>query len=206
MAQQRPPPWAPLYLALAGVEPAVASIRRTLATDGGGFLPLTLPISALGALIAALIDTTVLPEWVIAGAVGNLVLVFAVVAAVLLSVEDGFVWAVVGGLVTDALTGGRPLGATTLTLLLVVGVAIAGTHLVGQRHRWTAVAAVFLLTWAYQVLLLLVLAMAEGVSIGTLQLRPMLISAIINSVIAVPVSVGIGALAQRFAVAGRSDW
>lgn len=167
---------------------------------------MTLPLSALAALIAALIDTTVLPEWAIAGAVANLVLVFAVVAATLLSFEDGLVWAVVGGLVTDALTGGRPLGATMLTLLLVVGIAAAGNHLLGQRRRWTAVAAVFALTWAYQLLLLVVLALAEGVGIGTIQVRVMLVSAIINSVIAIPIAVGVGALAERLAVGGRSEW
>ena len=84
---------------------------------------MTLPFAALGALIAALIETTVLPELPIAGAQPDLVFTLAVVATMLLSAEDGLVWAFVGGLLIDLLVPARPIGATTLSLLLVVGVA-----------------------------------------------------------------------------------
>jgi rod shape-determining protein MreD len=169
---------------------------------------LTLPFSALGALIAALIDTTVLPEWRIGGASANLVLTLAIVAAITVSVEDGLTWAVVGGLLVDILTPARPIGATTLTLLLVVGMAIVAGHIASQQRRATAIMATFALTWVYQALLLTVLAFVVGVSFGSLdrQLPVIAISAIINSLIALPAVLAVGALARRFAISGRATW
>lgn len=169
---------------------------------------MTLPLSALGAVIAALIDTTVLPEWRIGGATANLVLVLAIVAAVMVSVEDGLTWAIVGGLLIDVLTPARPLGATTLALLLVIGMAFGIGHLLSQQRRVAAIAATFLLTWVYQALLLGVLAFAVGVSFGSLerQLPLIAISAIINCLIALPAVLAVGILARRFAIGSRANW
>jgi rod shape-determining protein MreD len=163
---------------------------------------LTLPFSALGALIAGLLDTTVTPEL---PAEVNIVFVFAVSAAMLLTVEDGFVWATVGGLTIDILTPGRPLGTTTLAMLLVVGLAIVAGRAIGQRRAPVAVVAVFLLTWLLHAVVLLTLVVVEGVSPGTFEIRLVLISAIINSVIAIPVALVLRAVARRF-VEDRADW
>ena len=76
---------------------------------------LTIPFAALSALIAALLETTVLPEIPIAGATADLVLVVAVVATIMFGVEDGIVAAFVGGLLVDMLIPDRPLGAATLS-------------------------------------------------------------------------------------------
>ena len=167
---------------------------------------LTLPFAALGALIAALIDTTVVPELPIAGATPDIVLLFTVVATMLMQPEDGLVWATVGGLLLDILTPARPLGATTLALLLVVGLAIVANRALGQRRRITAVVGVFILSWLFHAALLLVLVIVEGVSPGTFQPRLVLIAAVLNTILAVPVAVGVSALGRRFAFAERADW
>ena len=85
---------------------------------------MTLPLAAVGALVAALLETSVLPELQIGGTKPDLVLVLAIVATMIMGVEDGLVWAFLGGLMLDVLVPGRPLVATTFVLLLVVGLAI----------------------------------------------------------------------------------
>jgi rod shape-determining protein MreD len=167
---------------------------------------LTLPFAALGALIAALIETTVLPELPIAGAQPDLVFTLAVVATMLLSAEDGLVWAFVGGLLIDLLVPARPIGATTLSLLLVVGVAALASRVVGRAHRWPAVLAVFILTWLYQAILLATLVFSEGIAFGIFDPQLVLVSAMLNTLIAIPAVLVIVALQRRFGTAERVDW
>ena len=120
--------------------------RRGRSASSLGVLFLTVPFAALVALLAALLETTVLPEIPIAGATPDLVLVVAVTATLMMGIEDGLVAAFVGGLLTDMLIPQRPLGAGTLALLLVVGIAAAVARVAGPNRRWLAVALVVVLT------------------------------------------------------------
>ena len=166
---------------------------------------MTLPFAALGALVAALIETSIAPELPIAGAQADLVLALAVVAAVLIGVEDGLVWAFLGGLMLDRLIPARPIGATALTLLLVVGVAVLAARLPGPR-RLLAVVTVFVLTWLFHLLLLVVMAAVEGVVLDSLQPTVVLSAAIQNTVVALFAAIVFNALAQRFLQTERADW
>lgn len=165
---------------------------------------MTLPFAALGAIVAALIETSVLPELPIGGTTTNLIFVLAVVATVLMGVEDGLVWAFVGGLMLDLLVPARPLGATTFVLLIVVGVTFAATRVVGQG-RARAVAAAFTLTWLYIPLLLTVLAITGGVTLRTFDPGLVVVASILNGLVAVPAAVGFAAIARRFGDE-RTDW
>jgi rod shape-determining protein MreD len=167
---------------------------------------LTLPFAALGALVAALIETTVLPMFPIAGATINLVLVLAVVATMTMGVEDGLVWAFVGGLMLDMLTPERPLGATTLTLLVVVGVAALAARLFAPGRRLPAVVATFVLTGAFHLGLLAVLRLTEGLDLGALQPRVVFVAAILNLLVAVPAVMAFTVVDRRFGTAERPDW
>jgi len=83
---------------------------------------LSLVLAAVGAAVAALIQSTVLPFGA-AGAGGlDLVLVIAIVWTMALGLEGGLVWAFLGGLVIDVLLM-RPLGLTAFIDLLAVGAA-----------------------------------------------------------------------------------
>ena len=134
---------------------------------------MTLPFAALGAIVAALLETTVMPEVAIFGVQANLLLTLAVTATVIMGIEDGLVWAFLGGLLVDMLTPARPIGATTFVLLVSVGLAAAGTRFVGQT-RAGALLLVFVLTWAYHVLLLATLALTEGVAAGSFDFQHVL--------------------------------
>jgi uncharacterized protein YejL (UPF0352 family) len=166
---------------------------------------LTLPLAALGALVAALIETSIAPELPIAGAQVDLVLVLAVLAVMLIGLEDGLIWASLGGLMLDMLIPARPIGATALTMLLVVGLALLATRLPGPR-RTLAIATVFAATWAFHLLLVGVMAMTEGVLLGSIQPLVVLSAAIQNTVVALIAAVAFEAIGRRFAPAERADW
>jgi len=167
---------------------------------------LTIPFAALGALVAALIETTVLPLFPVAGATINLVLVLAIVATMAMGVEDGLVWAFVGGLMLDMLTPARPLGATALSLLLVVGVTVIVARFFPPDRRWPAMVATFVLTAVYHVVLLGVLRLTEGLDLTALQPRVVFVAAILNVLVALPAVVVLNVIERRFGAAERPDW
>jgi len=83
---------------------------------------LSLVLAAVGAAVAALIQSTVLPFAAEGGGGLDLVLVIAVVWTMALGLEGGLVWAFLGGLIIDVLLM-RPLGLTAFIDLLAVGTA-----------------------------------------------------------------------------------
>jgi hypothetical protein len=166
---------------------------------------LTLPFAALGALFAALLETSIAPELVFAGAQIDLVLSLAVVAAMTMGAEDGVVWAFLGGLMLDMLIPGRPVGATTLSLLLAVGVAIIAVRIPAPR-RTLAVAAVFMLTWLFHALLIGVMTVTEGVALSGFAPMVVLAAALLNAIVAIPAALLFTALERRLGVGERADW
>lgn len=163
---------------------------------------MTLPLAALGAIVAALIETTVIPEMAIFGVQANLVLTLAVVAAVLMGIEDGLVWAFLGGLLVDMLTPARPIGATTFALLIMVGLAVAATRFLGQT-RLAAIMIVFVLSWAFQLVLLATLALTEGLAAGSIDFRLVFATALLNMLVAVPFAALFMLLERRFGTVDR---
>lgn len=168
---------------------------------------MTIPFAALAALIAALIETTVLPELPIAGATADLVLTVAIVATIVFGAEDGIIAAFVGGLLTDMLITARPMGAATVALLLITGIAVLASRLLGQNRRLAAVMMTILLTPAYHLLLSVVLTLTQG-SPFDFQPTVVLISAFMNGIVAFLLATLFGALEHRFGRVERSsvDW
>lgn len=166
---------------------------------------MTIPFAALTALLAALLETTVLPELRIAGAAPDLVLVVAVTATLVLGIEDGLIAAFLGGLLTDMLIPERPLGAGTLALLLVVGISAVLARVAGPSRRWLAVMLAVVLTPALHIVLNVVLVLTEGQPF-VIEPAQMLIAAFMNGLIAFPVATLFGALENRFGSTERVDW
>ena len=79
-------------------------------------------LAAVGAAVAALIQSSILPFTAAGGAGLDLVLVLAVVWTMTVGLDGGLVWAFLGGLIIDVLLM-RPLGLTAFVLLLAVGAA-----------------------------------------------------------------------------------
>ncbi len=166
---------------------------------------LTLPFAALGALLAALLETSVAPEVTFGGAQADLVLSLAVVAAVTMGVDDALVWAFLGGLMLDMLIPGRPIGATTLSLLMTVGVALLAARLPAPR-RTLAIASAFVLTWVFHAVLLGVMTATEGVALSSFSATTVLVAAVMNALIAVPAAWLLMAIERRLGGHERAEW
>ncbi|MEP7158306.1 MAG: rod shape-determining protein MreD [Chloroflexota bacterium] len=166
---------------------------------------MTIPFAALVTLIAALLETTVLPELSVAGATADLVLVCAATATVVLGVEDGLIAAFLGGLLTDMLIAERPLGAATLSLLLVLSVAIIVSRLAGPNRRWLAVTLTVILTPLFHILFSLVLVATENAPL-TFNPAVILVAAFMNGLIAIPIASLFGTIERRFGPLERVDW
>jgi rod shape-determining protein MreD len=104
---------------------------------------MSLTLAAVGALVAALFDTSVAPYLQIGGAQPDLVLVLAMIWTVVVGFEGGLVWAFIGGLAIDLLAP-RPLGSTAFVMLLTVGAAAVFARTFVRGHYVRPVIAVFL--------------------------------------------------------------
>ncbi len=103
---------------------------------------MSLTLAAVGAVVAALLDLTIVPYLRIDGAQPDLVLVLAVILTIVAGVEGGLASAFVGGLTIDFLAP-RPLGSTAFSLLVAVGGAALLARLLTGGRVLPAVAAVF---------------------------------------------------------------
>lgn len=166
---------------------------------------MTLPFAALAAVIAALIETSVLSELPLAGATANLVLVCAVVATIVLGVEDGLVLGFIGGLLIDMLTPERPLGAATLAMLLTLGIAFLVARAVGPRRPVVSVGLVLILTAVFHILFVLIMVPMAGAPLAV-DPAVILIAAVLNAILALPIAALFGAIERRFGPGERVDW
>lgn len=166
---------------------------------------MSIPLAAVGAVVAALLETSVLPELTIAGAKPDLLFILTVAATMMIGVENGLTWAFVGGLMLDLLTPGRPLGATSLTLLLMVGATVAAMRFLPQRRVSIAVASVFVLAWAYEVLDIAILGFTSGTAATP---SPTAIAPIVvlSTLLAVPVAAAMRLSWLRMGAHDRMEW
>jgi rod shape-determining protein MreD len=162
-------------------------------------------VAAVGALLAALLETSVLSELSIAGVKPDLVFALAIVVAMLVGFEDSLVWALVGGLFVDALAG-RPLGATALALLIVTGMAALLSRVTGAPRALTVGLATLVLTWLFQAVLLAILSITAGIAMASISVQLFLIIAVMNGILALLAVVVTRALYRRFGAPERVDW
>ena len=97
-------------------------------------------LAAVGATVAALLESTVVPHLGVGGTGPHLVLVLGVVWTVAAGVESGLVWAFVGGLALDVLVQ-RPLGSSAFALVVSLGAASvlpARCHGSGRSRRFSS--------------------------------------------------------------------
>lgn len=166
---------------------------------------MTLPFAVIVAVIAAVLETSVLAELPLLGATVNLVLVSAVVATVVLGVADGIVLAFVGGLIVDMLTPGRPLGAATLAMLLTLGIAFVVAHSVAQNRRLVAIGLVLILTAVFHILFATIMVVTAETPFA-IDFAVILISAVLNAIVAIPLAALFGAIERRFGETERASW
>ncbi len=168
---------------------------------------MSLVLAAVGAAVAALIQSTVLPFAAQGGGGLDLVLVIAVVWTMALGLEGGLVWAFLGGLVIDVLLM-RPLGLTAFIDLLAVGAAwVIGRIFVRARYAVIVVTAAGLAGLAGPLTVALYEAL-RGVPVGADPATGIVTSAVFAAIFAALIAPPALAIARRSRAeeAERVDW
>ena len=122
---------------------------------------MSLTLAAVGAVVAALLQSTIVPYLEIGGARPDLVLIFAVIVTVVVGIDHGLATAVFGGLTIDILAP-RPLGSTAFVLLVVVVGAGGLGRLLARVRLFSTVATVFLAGLVAPLLFLVVYGALRG--------------------------------------------
>ena len=99
----------------------------------------------------------------------------------------------------------RPLGAATVSLLLVTGVAILASRMLGQNKRLASVMLVILLTGVYHLVLAGVLVLTKNAPFD-IQPTVVLVAAFMNGVVAFALATLFGAIEHRFGSTDRVGW
>lgn len=164
-----------------------------------------LTLAAAGAVVAALLQSTIVRYLSIGDARPDLVLVFAVLATTAGSVEAGLISAFIGGLMIDLLAP-RPVGMTAFMLILAVGVTAVLGRLLERARYLVPIIAVFLTSLMTSALFLILYgALREPIAV-TDPIRAMLPDALYSTAIAAVVCPLAIALRQRSAERERVAW
>jgi rod shape-determining protein MreD len=99
--------------------------------------------AAVGAGVAALLESTIVSRYQIAGAQLQMSLVFVIAATIIFGFEEGIAWAFVGGLCLDFFAM-RPLGSSVFVLLVAVAVVMVSEPLLSRsRYAGCVIATLF---------------------------------------------------------------
>ena len=184
----------------------MAPARGIASEQQGQAQGMGLLIAALGATLAAIVESSVLTQLLIGGVKPDLVLSLSLSMAMVLGFEYGMVWAVVGGLLLDFLLPERVVGSTMLALLLVTGASLLVARL-SEAPRLPIIAlTVFILTFLYQALLMLLLAVTTGSAIQSINGLSYALIALTNAVIAVLAAWVTRSMLERFGRTERVAW
>lgn len=166
---------------------------------------MSLTLAAVGAVVAAVLQLTIVPYLGIAGAYPDLVLVVAVIATFTWSIEAGMTLAFVGGLMIDLLAP-RPIGLTAFTLLVSTGIAALIGRVIPRGRIVTQIVLIFVLSFVTDLLFLgMYTALRGKLDVGD-PIQLILPGAIYSTAIAVVLAPLAVALHKRFAERERVAW
>lgn len=161
---------------------------------------------AVGAVIAAIVESSVLTHLQIGSVKPDLVFAVGVAIAMVAGFEGGVSWAFTGGIALDLLMPGRALGSTALILLLSIAAALVVARALWPPRLVFIAATVFVLAFLYQGLLLAALALTADVAIAGLSLFDLGLIAVVDMAIAAVAVVVVRALELRFGEPERVAW
>ena len=136
----------------------------------------------------------------------DLVFAMGIAVAMVLGFESGMTWAFVGGLSLGLLQPGQVLGASALTLLLLIGASLLVARVLWPPRLVFVAGTAFVLTFGYHLTLQAVDVLATGAAFAGLSVTELLVVAALNAIIAgasVPV---VRALDLRFGEQERLAW
>jgi rod shape-determining protein MreD len=182
-------------------------IGRAALASRRGLTAMTPILAASGAAAVALLEVTLWPFVDVRGVHPHLVFLFAVAWAVVGSLDGAIAWGFTGGLMLDVLAP-RPLGATALTLLLVVAASAAvGRGLAQVRLRGIApLVATFPLSLLYSYAVVLLASSADRTVLSASGLTALLPGAVVDTMITVIVATIVMLAARRREEQERIGW
>ena len=161
---------------------------------------------AVGAVLAAILESSVLTHLQVGSVGPDLVFAVGIAVAMVLGFESGMSWAFVGGLSLDMLLPGQVLGASALTLLVLIGASLLVARVLWPPRLAFIAATAFVLTFGYHLLLQIVDTVAAGSAFAGLSIAELAVIALLNGIVAglaVPV---VRALDLRFGEQERLAW
>ena len=161
---------------------------------------------AVGAFIAAVIESSVLTHLQVGSVKPDLVFAVGIAVAMVLGFESGMTWAFTGGLTLDLLLPGRTLGSTALTLVLVTALALLVARAVWPPRILVVAATTLALSVVYQLMLLGILALTADVAFAGVSAPDLAVVSVINAAIAAVSVVVIRAIDLRFGEPERLAW
>jgi rod shape-determining protein MreD len=162
--------------------------------------------TAVGAVVAAILEVSVLAQLQLAGIRPDLVLAVGIGVAMTMGFDAAIVWAFVGGLSLDVMLPERPIGSTTLAMLIAVGAALVVARVVESPRLLVIGATACVVTLVYEGLLTAILGLAASIEVGTLSVASWAMVALVSGVIAVAAAWVIRSLLLRFGTFERVDW
>ena len=166
---------------------------------------MSLTLAAVGAVVAAVLQLTIVPYLGIAGAYPDLLLVVAVIATFAWSTEAGMTLAFVGGLMIDLLAP-RPIGLTAFTLLLSTGMAAVIGRVVQRGRVLIPIVLIFGLSFVTDLTFLGLFTALQGKLAVADPVQLILPGAIYSTAIAVVLSPAAMAINKRFTERERVAW
>jgi len=167
---------------------------------------MSLLVAAVGALLAAIVESSVFTQLPVGSVKPDLVFALTMAVAMVMGFEDGMVMAFVGGLMLDLLLAERPIGASILTLLVVTGICLLVARATAPPRLVVIAVTTFALSFVYQALLLVLLALTAGVAIASWPLPSFAVIGVLNAAIATLTAWVLRALLLRFGPTERADW
>jgi rod shape-determining protein MreD len=166
---------------------------------------MSLTLAAVVAVVAAVLQLTIVQYLGINGAYPDLLLVVAVIATFTWSTEAAITLAFVGGLMIDFLAP-RPIGLTAFTLLVSTGIAALIARLIPRGRIVTAIGVTFVLSFVTDLLFLGMFTALRGkLEVGD-PIQLILPGALYSAAIAVVLAPAAVALHKRFAERERVAW
>ena len=181
------------------------SERATLANAEGIDRSMTLLFAAFGGIVAALLESTVIPYLRIGDAQPHLLFVLAIIVTVVGGFDRGLVFAFVGGLFLDVFTQ-RPLGISAFALLLSVGGVALLSRVMSRARPLVPIVATAVLSLVYSMSLLVTYSALQGAAPSRNAVSLFLPSIAYDVVLSALLGPLLVSFADRRAEAERPEW
>ena len=166
---------------------------------------MTLLFAAVGAIVAALLESTVIEHLRIGGAQPHLVFVLAIIVTVVGGFDRGLVFAFVGGLFLDVFTQ-RPLGISAFALLISVGSVALLSRAMSRARPLVPIVATLILSLVYSMSLFVTFSALQGVVPARNAVNLFLPSIAYDVVLAALLGPLLVSVADKRAEAERPEW